>query len=195
MSARTRRTARSSITGWPRTPRSRSPSPSAIRRGRKIVDLRRATTRTLPPPRRPGTKAGLNRFVWDMKYPGPTKLDYGLAPPRPKPLVPDPENPPGPTVVPGSYGVDLDVGGKTQSAQASPWSRTRACRPRRPTTPRSSPCTGSWWRRCPSSRRRSIACAAPSASSTRSPSVPARASAPCATAPRRSSRSSRPSRA
>ena len=36
----------------------------------------------LPPPRRPGTKAGLNRFVWDMKYPGPTRLDYGLAPPQ-----------------------------------------------------------------------------------------------------------------
>ena len=32
MSARTRRTARSSTTGWPRTPRSRSRSPSATRR-------------------------------------------------------------------------------------------------------------------------------------------------------------------
>ena len=34
-----------------------------------------------PPARKPGTKAGLNRFVWDMRYPGPTKIDYGLAPP------------------------------------------------------------------------------------------------------------------
>ena len=50
-----------------------------------------------------------------MKYPGPTKLDYGLAPPRPKPLVPDPENPPGPTVVPGTYGVELTVGEKGSS--------------------------------------------------------------------------------
>ena len=66
--------------------------------------------------RKPGTKAGLNRFVWDMKYPGPARLDYDLAPPRPKPLAPDPENPPGPTVVPGSYGVDLAIGDKLQSA-------------------------------------------------------------------------------
>jgi hypothetical protein len=69
------------------------------------------------PARRPGTKAGLNRFVWDMKYPGPTKIDYGLAPPRPKPLVPDPENPPGPTVVPGTYEVELAVGGAKHTAR------------------------------------------------------------------------------
>jgi hypothetical protein len=54
-----------------------------------------------------------------MKYPGPTKLDYSLAPARPKPLVPDAENPPGPTVVPGNYGVDLTVAGKTQLAKFS----------------------------------------------------------------------------
>jgi hypothetical protein len=69
------------------------------------------------PARRPGTKAGLNRFVWDMKYPGPTKIDYGLAPPRPKPLVPDPENPPGPTVVPGTYEVELGVAGAKHTAR------------------------------------------------------------------------------
>ena len=69
------------------------------------------------PARRPGAKAGVNRFVWDMKYPGPTKIDYGLAPPRPKPLVPDPENPPGPTVVPGTYEVELSVGGAKQAAR------------------------------------------------------------------------------
>ncbi len=83
--------------------------------GRKITSYA-SDAKDAPPARRPGTKAGLNRFVWDMKYPGPTKLDYGLAPPRPKPLAPDPENPPGPTVVPGSYGVDLAVGAKVQSA-------------------------------------------------------------------------------
>jgi hypothetical protein len=82
--------------------------------GRKIMDYT-SNDETLPPARRPGTKAGLNRYVWDMKYPGPTKLDYGLAPPRPKPLVPDPENPPGPTVVPGSYGVELTLGEKGKS--------------------------------------------------------------------------------
>jgi hypothetical protein len=84
--------------------------------GRKIVTLS-SNDKDAPPPRKPGTKAGLNRFVWDMKYPGPTKIDYGLAPPRPKPLVPDPENPPGPTVVPGAYTVDLEVAGKTHSAR------------------------------------------------------------------------------
>jgi photosystem II stability/assembly factor-like uncharacterized protein len=83
--------------------------------GRKIVAFA-SDDKDAAPARKPGTKAGLNRFVWDMKYPGPTRLDYSLAPPRPKPLVPDPENPPGPTVVPGTYGVDLFVGGKTQSA-------------------------------------------------------------------------------
>ena len=83
--------------------------------GRKITSYA-SDAKDAPAARRPGTKAGLNRFVWDMKYPGPTKLDYGLAPPRPKPLAPDPENPPGPTVVPGSYGVDLAVGDKIQSA-------------------------------------------------------------------------------
>jgi hypothetical protein len=83
--------------------------------GRKIATLS-STDKDAPPARKPGTRPGLNRFVWDMRYPGPTKIDYGLAPPRPKPLVPDPENPPGPTVVPGSYGIDLVVGGKTQSA-------------------------------------------------------------------------------
>jgi hypothetical protein len=97
--------------------------------GRKIVALS-SDDKDAPPPRKPGTKAGLNRFVWDMKYPGPTKIDYGLAPPRPKPLVPDPENPPGPTIIPGTYGVDLGVGGKTQSA-----SFTVVKDPRLPTTP------------------------------------------------------------
>ena len=77
--------------------------------GRKIIAYA-SDDKDAPPARKPGTKAGLNRFVWDMKYPGPTRIDYGLAPPRPKPLAPDPENPPGPTVVPGTYGVELGVG-------------------------------------------------------------------------------------
>ncbi len=85
-------------------------------RGRKIIALA-SNDEALPPARRPSAKTGLNRYVWDLKHAGPTKLDYDLAPPRPKPLVPDPDNPPGPTVVPGSYGVDLSVGGKTQSAK------------------------------------------------------------------------------
>ena len=82
--------------------------------GRKIVDCTSNDT-SLPPAQRPDAKPGLNRFVWNMKYPGPTRLDYGLAPPRPKPLAPDPDNPPGPTVVPGTYGVELTVGEKGNS--------------------------------------------------------------------------------
>ena len=97
--------------------------------GRKIASYA-SDAKDAPPARRPGTRAGLNRFVWDMKYPGPTRLDYDLAPPRPKPLAPDPENPPGPTVVPGTYRVDLGAGGKTQSA-----SFTVVKDPRLPTTP------------------------------------------------------------
>ncbi|MEI6202824.1 MAG: hypothetical protein WCP68_12815, partial [Enhydrobacter sp.] len=86
--------------------------------GRKIVAYA-SDDESVAAPRRPSTKPGLNRYVWDMKYPGPTKLDYALAPARPKPLVPDPENPPGPTVVPGAYSVELSVGekGKAQSAK------------------------------------------------------------------------------
>ncbi len=83
--------------------------------GRKIAAYA-SDAKDAAPARKPGTKAGLNRFVWDMKYPGPTRLDYDLAPARPKPLAPDPENPPGPTVVPGSYGVDLTIRDKVQSA-------------------------------------------------------------------------------
>jgi photosystem II stability/assembly factor-like uncharacterized protein len=85
-------------------------------RGRKIATLA-SNDDSLPPARRPGARTGLNRYVWDLKYPGPTRLDYGLAPARPKPLMPDPDNPPGPTIVPGSYSVDLSVGGKSQSAK------------------------------------------------------------------------------
>ena len=97
--------------------------------GRKITSFS-SDDKNLAPPRRPTKKLGLNRFVWDLKYPGPTALDYGLAPARPKPLAPDPDNPPGPTVVPGTYGVDLSIGAKRQSAKF-----TVVKDPRLPTTP------------------------------------------------------------
>ncbi|TAJ39800.1 MAG: glycosyl hydrolase, partial [Reyranella sp.] len=84
--------------------------------GRKIASFA-SDDKDAAPHRKPGTKRGLNRFVWDLKYPGPTKLDYSLAPTRPKPLAPDPDNPPGPTVVPGTYGVDFTADGKTRSAK------------------------------------------------------------------------------
>ncbi len=83
--------------------------------GRKIVAYA-SDDKDAPPHRKPGTRAGLNRFVWDLKHPGPVKLDPALAPARPKPLATEPDNPSGPTVVPGTYGVELSVGGKSQSA-------------------------------------------------------------------------------
>ncbi|HKU96055.1 MAG TPA: hypothetical protein VJR58_12300 [Vineibacter sp.] len=86
--------------------------------GRKIAAFA-SDDKDAPAARRPGTKAGLNRFVWDFRYPGPEKLDPALAPPRLKPLVPEPENPSGPAAVPGTYGVELSVDGKSQQATFS----------------------------------------------------------------------------
>ena len=68
-----------------------------------------------PGPPRPGTRRGLNRFVWNLKTPGPEKLDPALAPRTSKPLS-DPEGLPGPTVVPGTYTVELTAGGETRTA-------------------------------------------------------------------------------
>ncbi|CDX45345.1 Glycosyl hydrolase, BNR repeat-containing protein [Mesorhizobium sp. ORS 3359] len=65
--------------------------------------------------RRPGTKVGLNRFVWDLKYPGPVKLDPSLVTRKYQPLAAEPEDPSGPTIVPGVYKVELQVGGKSQT--------------------------------------------------------------------------------
>ena len=67
--------------------------------------------------KRPPNKPGLNRFVWDMKHPGPTKIDPSLAPLKNKPLVAEPDGQPGPSVVPGTYQVTLAAGATTQSAE------------------------------------------------------------------------------
>ena len=60
-----------------------------------------APTNTLP------EKAGMNRFVWDIRYDDPTQIPgafyEGLAPQ-------------GPVVLPGKYTVKLTYGGKTQTA-------------------------------------------------------------------------------
>jgi len=67
------------------------------------------------PARKPGTKAGLNRFIWDMKYPAAVKIDDALRAQKVKPLAGNGEPPAGPPVVPGSYSVVLETAGKTQS--------------------------------------------------------------------------------
>ncbi len=76
------------------------------------------------PPDRLTTQAGLNRFVWDLRYPSPSALPYsyfgGLleyteytladhAIPGATPA----EQPQGPLVVPGTYTAELQIGGKT----------------------------------------------------------------------------------
>ncbi len=83
--------------------------------GQPIVSFR-SDDASLPAQRRPTTRPGLNRFVWDLKYPGPAKLDPALAPPRNKPLAKDADPTPGPTVVPGDYQVELALGPEKRTA-------------------------------------------------------------------------------
>jgi hypothetical protein len=68
------------------------------------------------PGRRPPGKQGLNRFIWDLKRPGPTILDPALAPVKPKPLSKEPDPPAGALVVPGHYAVEMSAGDSTSSA-------------------------------------------------------------------------------
>ncbi len=86
--------------------------------GAEIVSFR-SDDEDLSAARRPPVQAGLNRYVWDLKYPGPGKPDPSLAPPRNKPLAVDADPPAGPTVVPGEYVVELSVGAERLSATFS----------------------------------------------------------------------------
>jgi photosystem II stability/assembly factor-like uncharacterized protein len=79
----------------------------------------RSNDKELPAAKRPSVRAGLNRYVWDLKYPGPGKPDPSLAPPRNKPLAVEADPPGGPTVVPGEYVVELTVGAERLSARFS----------------------------------------------------------------------------
>jgi len=82
-----------------------------------ILDAKGATVcrlasddKDLAEAKRPPAKPGLNRYVWDLKWPGPTKLDLSLAPPKPKILASEsPQS--GPAVLPGTYQVSLEAGG------------------------------------------------------------------------------------
>ncbi|WP_198027447.1 hypothetical protein, partial [Mesorhizobium sp. LSHC440B00] len=62
-----------------------------------------------------GTKAGLHRFVWDLRYSGPAKLDQTLLARKYEPLAREAEGPSGPAIVPGSYKVELQVGEEYQT--------------------------------------------------------------------------------
>ena len=86
--------------------------------GALIVTFR-SDDEALPLARRPGVRRGLNRFVWDMKHPGPVRIDPPWATLKNKPLANEPEPQSGPTVVPGEYLVELTVGFETQSTAFS----------------------------------------------------------------------------
>jgi hypothetical protein len=86
--------------------------------GAAIVSFR-SDDSSLPAARRPSVRPGLNRFVWDLKYPGPETLDTSLAPPSNKPLARPADPPAGPTVVPGRYRVEMSLGSETMAAEFS----------------------------------------------------------------------------
>ncbi|MBL8325872.1 MAG: hypothetical protein JNJ89_13055 [Rubrivivax sp.] len=69
--------------------------------------------------KRPPVRAGLNRFVWDLKHAGPAKLDASLVVRRNKPLAEDSDDVAGPTVVPGRYRVVIEAGGSREGKNAA----------------------------------------------------------------------------
>jgi hypothetical protein len=71
---------------------------------------------TLPVARRPTTRPGLNRYIWDMKHRGPERIDPPWATQKNKPLTSEPDPQSGPTVLPGAYSVELSVGDATHVA-------------------------------------------------------------------------------
>jgi hypothetical protein len=77
-----------------------------------FLDAEGNTIRTFPNPDDPGAgqppaKAGLNRFVWNLRYPGATPVTASELEPWAR------ED--GPRVVPGSYQVQLTVGDASQT--------------------------------------------------------------------------------
>jgi len=69
-----------------------------------------------PAPKRPGVKPGLNRFVWDLRQRGPSKLDPTLVVRKNKPFAEESDDTSGPAVVPGRYSVVLEAGTTTLEA-------------------------------------------------------------------------------
>jgi len=71
------------------------------------VDANKPTSNTGPSANR-----GLNRFVWNLKYQGPTTLDASLDEKKNKPLAQKSQEIDGPSVAPGNYSVVLHSNGK-----------------------------------------------------------------------------------
>src|SRR5262249_19014039 len=87
-------------------------------KGAEILTVRSDDT-SLTGGKRPRTKPGLNRNVWDRKHPGPVQPDPSLAAARTKPGAAEHDAQSGPLAVPGDYRVELKVGGATLSAEFS----------------------------------------------------------------------------
>jgi photosystem II stability/assembly factor-like uncharacterized protein len=66
--------------------------------------------------KRPTALVGLNRFVWDLKHEGPTRIDPSLVALRNKPFTKSRGGPAGPAAMPGAYSVELAVHGTTRAA-------------------------------------------------------------------------------
>ncbi len=73
----------------------------------------------LAPARRPGTKPGLNRVVWDLRHQGPARLDLSLSPRRNQPLAEESDEIAGPAVVPGRYALVLECGPRPDPAAST----------------------------------------------------------------------------
>ncbi|HUB11879.1 MAG TPA: glycosyl hydrolase [Acetobacteraceae bacterium] len=81
-----------------------------------VVNTLRSDDEALPAARRPTARRGLNRFVWDMKHTGPERIDPPWATQNNKPLANEPDPQAGPTVVPGTYRVELAIGAELHTA-------------------------------------------------------------------------------
>ncbi len=65
--------------------------------------------------KKPTARRGLNRFVWDLRYAGPEKLDKTLMPATDA-LANDSDGAAGPLAVPGAYRAILTAGGQRLTA-------------------------------------------------------------------------------
>src|SRR5215472_1811080 len=83
--------------------------------GKEVVSFRSDDAK-LGADKRPRAEPGLNRYVWDMQYPPPVRIDASLVSLKNKPLAPDADPQGGPVAVPGDYSVELAVGSTKASA-------------------------------------------------------------------------------
>jgi photosystem II stability/assembly factor-like uncharacterized protein len=92
------------FTSVPPKPKSAFPPETAQEKAKATAKAKAKAKKNLLP-----AKAGLNRFVWDLRYPKPRQVPGMSAVFSDWPLQ-------GPWVLPGQYKIELTVGGKTYSA-------------------------------------------------------------------------------